>query len=125
LPFPNQRNPKPHDIFHLPRSATQKEIKQRCKSTPKEHRNYELVRIYHPDSIIARRDPPEVSQERIQAINKAYGILSGKSVSQDEPEATAMERRMDPTWLRSRISRQPYFDDVSADDRWKERFIVM
>lgn len=55
----------------------------------------------------------------------AYGILSGKNVSQDEPEATAMERRMDPTWLRSRISRQPYFDDVSADDRWKERFIVM
>lgn len=36
-----------------------------------------------------------------------------------------MERRMDPTWLRSRVSRRPYFDDVSADDRWKERFIVM
>ncbi|KAI6106323.1 hypothetical protein EDD16DRAFT_1630345 [Pisolithus croceorrhizus] len=27
LPFPNQRNPKPHDVFHLPKSATQKEIK--------------------------------------------------------------------------------------------------
>lgn len=116
LPFPSQRNPKPHDIFHLPKSATQKEIKQRY---------YELVRIYHPDSIITRRDPPEVSQKRIQAINDAYGILSGKNVSQDEPEATAVERRMDPTWLRSRVSRRPYFDDVSADDRWKERFIVM
>ncbi|KAI6040271.1 hypothetical protein EDC04DRAFT_1528330 [Pisolithus marmoratus] len=116
LPFPRQRNPQPHDIFHLPKSATQKEIKQRY---------YDLVRIYHPDSIIARRDPPEVSQERIQAINKAYDILRGKNLLQDELETTAMERRMGPAWTRSRTSRRPYFDDVSADDRWKERFIVM
>ncbi|KAI6121755.1 hypothetical protein F5141DRAFT_998372 [Pisolithus sp. B1] len=116
LPFPNQRNPKPHDVFHLPKSATQKEIKQRY---------YELVRIYHPDSIIARRDPPEVAQERIQTINKAYDILRGKNDSQDEPEVASVERKMDPAWLRSRIPRRPYFDDVSADDRWKERFIVM
>ncbi|KAI6033185.1 hypothetical protein F5J12DRAFT_712715 [Pisolithus orientalis] len=118
LPFPSQRNPQPHDIFHLPKSATQKEIKQRY---------YDLVRIYHPDSIIARRDPPEVSQERIQAINKAYDILRGKNVnvSLDEPDTTAMEHMMDPAWLRGRLSRRPYFDDVSVDDRWKERFIMV
>lgn len=30
FPYPSHRNPTPHQIFHLPRSATEAEIKARC-----------------------------------------------------------------------------------------------
>src|ERR1700691_6033709 len=29
-PYPSHRHPKPHEIFHLPLSASQAEIKSRC-----------------------------------------------------------------------------------------------
>ncbi|KAL4073871.1 hypothetical protein J3A83DRAFT_4090979 [Scleroderma citrinum] len=116
FPFPSHPNAQPHDIFHLPGSATQKEIKQRY---------YDLVRIYHPDSIIARRLPPEVSQERIQAINKAYDTLRGRNVPLDEAVSPTPGRRMDTAWLKARSSRRPYFDDVVGDERWIERTIVV
>ncbi|KIM69739.1 hypothetical protein SCLCIDRAFT_1208250 [Scleroderma citrinum Foug A] len=87
--------------------------------------DYDLVRIYHPDSIIARRYPPEVAQERIQAINKAYDTLRGRAVSSDEPISATPGYRMDSAWLKPRSSRRPYFDDVAGDDRWTERTIVL
>lgn len=87
--------------------------------------DYDLVRIYHPDSIIARRYPPEVAQERIQAINKAYDTLRGRAVSSDEPISATPGHRMDSAWLKPRSSRRPYFDDVAGDDRWTERTIVL
>ncbi|KAL4078354.1 hypothetical protein V8B97DRAFT_2003585 [Scleroderma yunnanense] len=88
-------------------------------------RYYDLVRIYHPDSIIARRLPPEVSQERIQAINKAYDTLRGRNVPLDEAVSPTPGRRMDTAWLKARSSRRPYFDDVVGDERWIERTIVV
>jgi len=135
FPFPIHPNAQPHDIFHLPRSATQKEIKQRCKPLflilldeafltclPID---YDLVRVYHPDSIIARRYPPEVTQERIQAINKAYDILRGRAISLEGPISATPGPRMDSAWFKPRSSRRPYFDDVVGDDRWTERTIVL
>lgn len=33
FPFPTHTNPAPHDIFHLPRNASQRDIKSRCEHT--------------------------------------------------------------------------------------------
>ncbi|KAJ8591198.1 hypothetical protein M405DRAFT_735517 [Rhizopogon salebrosus TDB-379] len=110
FPYPAQTNPQPHHIFHLPRNASQED-----------KADYELVRIYHPDSVVARHYPPEVSQARFQAISKAYDILRGKTSSSCEPiEAT---RKVDPMrW--STTSRRPHFDNTASDERWKERVIM-
>ncbi|KIK47131.1 hypothetical protein CY34DRAFT_293076 [Suillus luteus UH-Slu-Lm8-n1] len=111
-PYPTQTNPQPHQIFHLPRSANQEDVKRRY---------YELVRIYHPDSAVARHYPPEESQARFQAISRAYDILKGKTSSSGEPvEAT---RTVDPIRWSAR-SRRPHFDDTASDERWKERVIM-
>ncbi|KIJ67831.1 hypothetical protein HYDPIDRAFT_107347 [Hydnomerulius pinastri MD-312] len=114
FPYPTQPNPQPHHIFHLPRSATQQQIKERY---------YDLVRIYHPDSPIARHSPPEVAQARFQSISKAYDLMRGKSSITGESLAS-QERHMDPARFRARASRRPYFDDAAGDERWKERMIV-
>ncbi|KAF8584227.1 hypothetical protein K439DRAFT_1389649 [Ramaria rubella] len=72
FPFPNHANPTPHEIFHLPRGASQNDIKSRY---------YELVRVHHPDCPTARTLPPATSHSRFQAISDAYVILSGKRPS--------------------------------------------
>ncbi|KAG1885145.1 hypothetical protein F4604DRAFT_153332 [Suillus subluteus] len=111
-PYPTQINSQPHQIFHLPRSANQEDIKRRY---------YELVRIYHPDSAVARHYPSEESQARFQAISRAYDILRGKASSSGEPvEAT---HKVDPIRWSAR-SRRPHFDDTASDERWKERVIM-
>ncbi|KAF9227308.1 hypothetical protein BS17DRAFT_775260 [Gyrodon lividus] len=114
FPYPTQPNPQPHHVFHLPRSATQQQIKQRY---------YELVRIYHPDSPIARKYPPEVAQARFQSIAKAYDLMRGKSSLTGESLA-GQERHPDPARFRARTWRRPYFDDSKGDERWKERLIL-
>ncbi|OAX33264.1 hypothetical protein K503DRAFT_775805 [Rhizopogon vinicolor AM-OR11-026] len=111
FPYPTQTNPQPHHIFHLPRNASQDDVKQRY---------YELVRIYHPDSAVARHYPPEVSQARFQSISKAYDILRGKTSSGEPTEAT---RKVDPMRWAAK-SRRPYFDDTASDEKWKERVIT-
>ncbi|KAG2146395.1 uncharacterized protein EDB93DRAFT_1240867 [Suillus bovinus] len=108
-PYPTQINPQPHQIFHLPRSANQEDA------------DYELVRIYHPDSAVARHYPSEESQARFQAISRAYDILRGKvSASGELVEAT---HKVDPIRWSAR-SRRPHFDDTASDERWKERIIM-
>ncbi|OSX66257.1 hypothetical protein POSPLADRAFT_1094466, partial [Postia placenta MAD-698-R-SB12] len=69
-PFPSSANPSPHQIFHLPLSATRDEVKARY---------YDLVRIYHPDSPVSRTVPPATAHARFQAISAAYAALSGKA----------------------------------------------
>ncbi|OJA08017.1 hypothetical protein AZE42_08015 [Rhizopogon vesiculosus] len=83
--------------------------------------DYELVRIYHPDSVVARHYPPEVSQARFQAISKAYDILRGKTSSSGEP--TEATRKVDPMRWATK-SRRPHFDDTASDEKWKERVIT-
>ncbi|KAG6333682.1 hypothetical protein ID866_5412 [Astraeus odoratus] len=75
------------------------------------------------DSIISRLDPPEVSRERILAINNAYSILQGKGTFPDETGDPHPE--MDSARLKTRRAGRPYFDDVAGDERWKERTLVV
>ncbi|KAN0091188.1 hypothetical protein V8E55_004754 [Tylopilus felleus] len=114
-PYPPHQNPHPHQIFHLPRSATQKQIKGRY---------YDLVRIYHPDSPIARKYPADVAQARFQAISKAYDLLRGKSAMTGDG-LTDRERPVDPARFRPRAApRRPHFNDTAGDERWKERVLL-
>lgn len=41
--------------------------------------DYELVRIYHPDSPVSRVLPASTAQTRFQAITHAYDVLRGKT----------------------------------------------
>ncbi|KAG9028868.1 hypothetical protein FS837_003711, partial [Tulasnella sp. UAMH 9824] len=63
-PFPNHRNPTPHQIFHLPLGADQQAVKSRY---------YELVKIHHPDACHGL--DPAISHERFQRIQQAYNFL--------------------------------------------------
>ncbi|KAH7926711.1 hypothetical protein BV22DRAFT_1111516 [Leucogyrophana mollusca] len=117
FPYPTQPFPLPHHIFHLPRNPSKADVKRRY---------YELVRIYHPDSPVARHYPPEVSQARFQAITKAYDVLRGKSALTGETLGSQTSTTMDPArWATgTRQSGRPHFDDTSGDERWKERTIM-
>ncbi|KAL4065708.1 hypothetical protein V8B97DRAFT_1122862 [Scleroderma yunnanense] len=75
-PFPTHRHPTPHEIFHLPRNASQEKIKARY---------YELVRLYHPDSPHVRSLPHAERTSRFQAFQRAYDIL--KRPGQADPAA--------------------------------------
>ncbi|KAF8448750.1 hypothetical protein L210DRAFT_3500420 [Boletus edulis BED1] len=67
FPFPSHKYPTPHEIFHLPRSASQGEIKTRY---------YELVKVYHPDVTHGQRGvSPSVRSARFRAITHAYDVL--------------------------------------------------
>ncbi|KAF8444656.1 hypothetical protein L210DRAFT_3394257 [Boletus edulis BED1] len=109
-PYPTHPNPQPHQIFHLPRSATQKQIKERY---------YDLVRIYHPDSPMARTFPTDTAQVRFQAISKAYDLMRGKSTITGDV-VMDRERPADPARFRPR---RPHFDATPGDERWKERVL--
>ncbi|KAF9224221.1 hypothetical protein BS17DRAFT_670002, partial [Gyrodon lividus] len=69
FPFPSARNATPHQIFHLPKGASQEQIKARY---------YDLVKLYHPDSAPARALSSDQRTLRFQAITKAYEILRGR-----------------------------------------------
>jgi len=72
FPFPNDRHPTPHQIFHLPRGAPPSAIKDRY---------YELVKEHHPDSPPARNLSPDIAHHRFRAIRTAYDSLQRKSFS--------------------------------------------
>lgn len=84
-PFPTHPRPTPHQIFHLPSNASQKDIKARY---------YELVRLHHPDSAQARSLPPGVAHSRFNSITSAYDVLRGKtSAHSDDPLRNEIARR--------------------------------
>ncbi|KAI0744898.1 hypothetical protein C8Q76DRAFT_604359 [Earliella scabrosa] len=126
-PFPANSHPTPHQIFHLPKSATRADVKARY---------YDLVRIYHPDSPAARAGgvPPEVAHARFQAISSAYAILSGKrpagSGSPDGADSEgfagatrASYHDLSTAMWRARQRRRAELD-VGMDERWKERIMM-
>ncbi|TBU44981.1 hypothetical protein BD309DRAFT_1072370 [Dichomitus squalens] len=125
-PFPRTAHPTPHQIFHLPRSATQADVKARY---------YDLVRIYHPDSPAARAGgiSPETAHARFQAISSAYAILTGKkSGSLTEGgetgdglggKARASYHDLSTAMWRERQRRKADLD-VGFDDRWKDRLML-
>jgi len=128
FPFPAHSRPTPHQIFHLPPGASQKEIKQRY---------YDLVRVHHPDSPMCRSLPAEIRHTRFQSITKAYDILRGKGShhanSHDSVRAELERRRRAQDLYRHRTAHAEFaqgahFDDnpwhADADDRWKDWLII-
>ncbi|KAI0630460.1 hypothetical protein C8Q77DRAFT_1133143 [Trametes polyzona] len=121
-PFPTHAHPTPHQIFHLPMSATQKQIKDRY---------YELVRIHHPDSPFGRDLSPALRHSRFQSITAAYDILRGKSNGAHGPvdiyrAELERRRRARAAYEASRARPRPSPQEwpATADDRWKDRIIL-
>ncbi|RPD53985.1 hypothetical protein L227DRAFT_596155 [Lentinus tigrinus ALCF2SS1-6] len=124
-PFPTNSHPSPHQIFHLPKSATRADVKSRY---------YDLVRIYHPDSPAARAGgiSAETAHARFQAISSAYAVLSGKkpaaSLDGADSEGFGAATRssyhdLSTAMWRAKQRRRAELD-IGMDDRWKERLML-
>ncbi|KAI0785711.1 hypothetical protein C8Q75DRAFT_306320 [Abortiporus biennis] len=120
-PFPPNSNPTPHQIFHLPKSASLKDVKTRY---------YDLVRIYHPDSPVSRAVLPATAQARFQAISAAYDVLRGKSrilpSGETEPVSkdTTTYHELSTAMWRAKQRRRADLSVGGVDERWKERMMM-
>lgn len=134
-PYPTHKSPTPHQIFHLPHSATENDIKERCVSSFFLHRpfswfiysDFDLVRIYHPDKasdVVSL----EVARERFQAITAAYDILRGKKPYKGASgSSSGLEDRSYQTtaaYRAARRRRQELYSSGAVDDRWKDRIFL-
>lgn len=87
--------------------------------------DYELVRIYHPDSPVSRPLPSATAQARFQSITAAYDALRGKKPPPGESSSGA---RVDThsvgaaAW-RARMRRRAELN-TGLDDRWKDRLML-
>ncbi|KAI6154369.1 hypothetical protein EDD17DRAFT_1092368 [Pisolithus thermaeus] len=94
-PFPTRRNPTPEEIFHLPPNASHGQIKARY---------YELVKLYHPDSVHVQTLPHAERTSRFQAFQRAYEVLQrprmeGIGTYDDLLQAEIIRRRRpQPHW---------------------------
>jgi hypothetical protein len=136
-PYPTHNNPTPHQIFHLPSSATENDVKARCmfpgvtvidnysSFCPTD---FDLVRLYHPDKA-STTVPPEVAHERFQAITTAYDILRGKKSypGASGSSSSGVEDRSYHTtaaYRAARRRRQELYASGAVDDRWKDRMFL-
>lgn len=83
FPMPTSKQATPYEIFHLPRNTSPSEIKTRY---------YDLVKIYHPDRILAQYNEvpsssikpnttiltPEKAHEDFKRVREAYVLLSNE-----------------------------------------------
>lgn len=94
-------------------------------SHPLHAADYELVRIYHPDSPIARVYPPEISEARFHAISTSYDVLRGRRPDHDldSPDASLHPRvDLHALWrAKQRLRQDPL---GPADDRWKDGVLL-
>ena len=92
---------------------------------PLDTADYELVRIYHPDSPIARVYPPEISEARFHAISTSYDVLRGRRPDHDpdSPDASLHPRvDLHALWrAKQRLRQDPL---GPADDRWKDGVLL-
>ncbi|KAJ7483445.1 hypothetical protein FB451DRAFT_1234641 [Mycena latifolia] len=118
-PFPPQPRPTPHDIFHLPRGASQPEIKRRY---------IELVKLHHPDSQHCRDLPAAERHRRFQMISSAYDTLRLKRVipERDRPVWEEIDRRKRAYHRHSRRAEyeSAEWKNPRVDDRWTDRVIL-
>ena len=151
-PFPTHPNPTPSQIFHLPTNASPEAIKTRCipmflravTSAKYKPPDYELVKIYHPDVMVAslsQCSPPsgeqgttssedltsEIAQARFQAVTKAYhslrkGKAKGKAHLGAHLFSDATENRISARRKRELKARAEL--RVGDDEKWRERLIV-
>ncbi|KAF9010657.1 hypothetical protein BDQ17DRAFT_1234601, partial [Cyathus striatus] len=112
--------PTPHQIFHLPRNATENEIKARY---------YELVRLYHPDKAGSSLSA-EIAHARFQSITAAYDALRGKTPFTSDGLATAQGSYQDRSYQTTAAfraaqrRRQELYSKGAADDSWKDKIIL-
>ncbi len=97
--------------------------------------DYDLVRIYHPDSPAARAGgvSHEAAHARFQAISSAYAVLTGKkpaaSIDGGEPgegfagKTRASYHDLSTAMWREKQRRKADLD-VGLDERWKERLML-
>jgi hypothetical protein len=92
LPWPERANPTPYEIFNLPRTATQTEIKSRY---------FQLVKQYHPDHA------PRAPVDCFRKVVEAYKILSqpSKRHEYDSQHPSPEQTRHRQAWSGSRLSR--------------------
>jgi hypothetical protein len=83
------------------------------------------VRIYHPDSPVARRYPQEVSEARFRTISVSYDILRGRRTTPDSvsPHAPSSPRvDLHALWRAKQRHRRDQIGPI--DDRWKDGIIL-
>ncbi|KAJ7498170.1 hypothetical protein B0H11DRAFT_1998959 [Mycena galericulata] len=118
--FPTQPQPTPHEIFHLPRGASQADIKKRY---------IELVKIHHPDSQVGKDLSAAERHRRFQMVSAAYDTLRMKRVLTHERDRHAYEeidRRKRAQYRHSRRAEYEYAEwkNPRVDDRWTDRVIL-
>ncbi|KAK7031751.1 J domain-containing protein [Favolaschia claudopus] len=123
FPFPRHTHPTPHEIFHLPRGASQADIKKRY---------IELVKINHPDSQLSKSVSPAERHRRFQMISSAYDSLRLKTSSTSVPDRDRftweeINRRKRAYSRHSRRAEYEYAEwrnPAPVDDRWTDRVIL-
>lgn len=137
FPFPRHSRPTPHEIFHLPQGASQRDIKARCAYMNSHFSklnafqiavvllpvimitDYDLVRTYHPDSPHCRSLPRNVCHARFQAITAAHDALTGKTrLGRHWSNRPHSSSSGSPT--SSDYARQRHRDDDPADQAFDE-----
>ena len=129
LRFPaHLSNPTPYDIFHLSRTATQRDVKLRY---------YELVKVMHPDRLLGAGAHDDGSREvqkiqaQFQQVIAAYEILSdarkrnlydrtglGWQDSSSANSSSSSSNAPPPPWWGGRSPRTP--DEWAAYNAWSD-----
>ncbi|KAI0758535.1 hypothetical protein BC629DRAFT_1597966 [Irpex lacteus] len=89
-PFPTHPHPTPHQIFHLPPSASQRDIKHRCTLRTRKALPPRRTRPLH---LLFNPNPNSDRNAQFQAIKQAYDILRGHSRSHAH-----LRQRPDDVW---------------------------
>ena len=85
--------------------------------------DYELVKLYHPDSLEFRKKQPDhaLRHAQFRAITAAYNKL--QKGAEDAP--TVSERlKAEQEALRRARRRRAFSEPVISDERWKDRLII-
>ncbi|KAJ7777092.1 hypothetical protein B0H16DRAFT_1504305 [Mycena metata] len=119
--FPTQPRPTAHEIFHLPRGASEADIKKRY---------IELVKLHHPDAQSSRSLSPAERHRRFQMVSSAYETLHHKRVfperDRDHSVWAEIDRRKRAQYRHSRRAEYEYAEwkNPPVDGRWTDRVIL-
>ncbi|PSR73143.1 hypothetical protein PHLCEN_2v10999 [Hermanssonia centrifuga] len=89
--------------------------------------DYELVRIYHPDSPVSRALPPETAQARFHAISAAYDALRGKTPTSPDGGGESAKKayhNVSTAMWRAKQQRRAELNLGTWDDKWKDRLML-
>ena len=142
-PYPAHRNPTPHQIFHLPHSASDADIKARCMfflfrrfmESPVHQIvwiDYDLVRLYHPDkaaALLSTQISADEAHARFRAITAAYDALRRKTALnglQPSAATTSMPNQYQTTaaYRAMQRKRQELYDGGAVDDSRTDRLLI-